>query len=246
MRDTTTRSLPLSRLTTVLTLALAAAAGCGDDDDQPPPTPELIYELTIENLTTSQPFSPGVVITNTGAPDPLFTVGGRASPGLRLLAEVGDPSLVATERAGRAGVQQTITLQEPTHRILGPGATSQTMRVTVSSDHGGVLALAVMLICTNDGFAAVDNVRLPLEFEAVTVDLLAYDAGSEINDERFASIPDACQMLGPTVVPADGDLHNQEAVPIAPHAGILGVGDLQPFLYGWRDPVGRVTIKRIQ
>jgi hypothetical protein len=153
---------------------------------------------------------------------------------------------MSTERAGRAGVQQAVTLQEPTHRILGPGATSQTMRVTVSTDHGGLLSLAVMLICTNDGFAAIDGVPLPVEFEPVTVDLKAYDAGSEINDERFASIPDACQMLGPLVTPADGDLHNQEVVPVAPHAGILGAGDLQPFQFGWRDPVGRVTIKRIQ
>jgi hypothetical protein len=42
-----------------------------------------------------------------------------------------------------------------------------------------------------------------------------------------------------------GQLRAPTHFPIGSHAGILGVGDMDPAQYGWRDPVGRLTITRI-
>ena len=42
-----------------------------------------------------------------------------------------------------------------------------------------------------------------------------------------------------------GQLRAPTHYPIANHPGILGVGDMDPALYGWENPVGRLTITRI-
>jgi hypothetical protein len=93
-----------------------------------------------------------------------------------------------------------------------------------------------MLVNTNDGFGGANALRLPLDGELVRY-LHALDAGSEENTELAEHIPGPC-CGSPGVGP---DTHER----IRPHAGILGVGDLDPVVYGWSGPVAKLTIRAL-
>ncbi len=69
-----------------------------------------------------------------------------------------------------------------------------------------------------------------------TLERMAYDAGSERNNELRGFIPGPC-CNHPFVRDPEGEL-------IRPHPGITGAGELDPALYGWEDPVARFTIQR--
>ena len=70
--------------------------------------------------------------------------------------------------------------------LHGPGNTGG-VHVT-GSDTFNRLSLATMLIPTNDAFVGL-NTTLPADGETKVVYAYAYDAGTEVNDERCASIP---------------------------------------------------------
>jgi hypothetical protein len=84
------------------------------------------------------------------------------------------------------------------------------------------VSIVTMLINTNDAFTGVDAIQLPERHVAVRS--IAYDAGSEVNNELRAYIPGPC-CNNMFVRQPEGDL-------IRPHAGITGRGDLDPAVYG--------------
>jgi len=202
------------------------------------------YDVTITNLTTGQPFSPGVLATHTKQAA-FFHVGDPASEGLRLIAENGDETTAVAELTGRAGVFQVVDVNAPTGRVGGSLPTSRTFRIEAAANANRI-SLAVMLICTNDGFTGLDGVALPGGFKPLTYYTAGYDAGTEANDELSTSIVDACFAIGPTTRPPDGNARTPTIGVIEHHPGIQGIGDLDPTLHGWRDPVARITIRRVQ
>ena len=193
------------------------------------------YEITLENLSpatgdgASQPFSPPVLATHRGDVH-MFRVGRFASDELAQIAQdaVNGPMVKRLEHLD--GVQEVETGDAP----IGPGE-SGTYEIR---SHGPArkLSMAFMLVNTNDGFTGLDAMQLP-EWGSVTLTLHAYDAGSEANDELAGHIPGPCCGH-----PFAGDATHER---IRPHAGILGIGDLSPALYGWDEPVARVTIRRL-
>ncbi len=203
-----------------------------------------VYEVTIENLTTGQPFSPGVFVTHT-AQQSLFAVGSEASEGIRLIAENGDPSTAVSMLTGAAGLGGVQVVDAPIHRQGGPGASSYTLTLEAKAN-ANRLSGAVMLICTNDGFVGVDGVKLPGGFQPVTYSAMAYDAGTEVNDEASTSVVDPCFAIGPTGGEVDGNARTAEGGTVQPHPGIAGGGDLDAALHGWTFPVASVTIQRTQ
>jgi len=202
------------------------------------------YDVTITNLTTGQPFSPGALATHTKQVA-FFRVGDPASEGLRLIAEDGDESVAVAELTGQTGVFQVVDVNLPTGRVGGPLPTSRTFRIEAAANANRI-SLAVMLICTNDGFTGLDGVALPGGFKPVVYYAAGYDAGTEANDERSASIVDPCFAIGPTARPPDGNARPQTAGVIEHHAGIQGGADLDPSAHGWQNPVARITIQRVQ
>jgi hypothetical protein len=204
-----------------------------------------VYEVTITNLTSGQPFSPGVVATHSRRAR-LFRVGAFASEGIRLIAENGDPSVASDMLANQPGVHEVVATNQPIHRRGGPGPNSLTVRIS-ASPRANFLSLALMLICTNDGFVGLNSVPLPFGFRSRTYFALGFDAGTEANDELYTSIVDACGAIGPVSVPADGrnDRTATHQV-IKPHRGIHGVGDLDPAQHDWKGPVAKVTIRRLK
>lgn len=202
------------------------------------------YEITITNLTSGQPMSPGVLVTHAKQAS-FFTAGQAASEGLRLIAENGDPGTAAAELMGVPGVDDVVATMAPIHRVGGPGPTSLTSRITARAN-ANRFSLAVMLICTNDGFAGLAGAELPRGFGPQTYYAAGYDAGTELNDELSANVVDACPAIGPVGGAADGNGRVAEGGVVAMHPGILGGAFLVPAQHGWTEPVARVTVRRIK
>jgi hypothetical protein len=201
------------------------------------------YDVSVTNLTTGQPLSPGVFLTHTKQQS-LFSVGSAASEGIRLIAENGDPSTAATEVTGQPGIFDVETTGAPIHRVGGPGPSTLTVRITARAD-ANRFSFAAMLICTNDGFTGLEGVKLPGGFKPATYYAMAYDAGTELNDEDAGSIVPPCFGIGPVSGPSGGGARTPTSSAIAPHAGIQGGADLDPTQHGWTEPVARVAIQRI-
>lgn len=196
------------------------------------------YMVTVTNMTRAQTFTPILVATHTQAVR-LFAAGTAATPELRELAEEGntDP-LITLLRGFRADVRDAVS----TSGLLTAGVT-----VGLEVMGGGPfdrISIAAMLIPTNDAFFGVTGVSLPTGNETMTLDAPAYDAGTERNDERCASIP------GPNFVecggPGGGARVGGGEGAVTIHNGIRGVGDLRANDRDWRNPVARITIRRVQ
>lgn len=200
------------------------------------------FEVTIENLTTGQPFSPGVIVTHDKRAT-LFKLGTRPSAGIIGIAEDGEPATALAELPGMAGIYAVISTEAPIHRMGGPGPSSATFMI--NAPQGAThISLAVMLICSNDGFTGIDSMPLPSN-EVVRYGN-AYDAGSEINDVMSESIVDPCGEIGPVAFPADG---NNDALPedggrVTGFGAIRLKGDLTAA-HRWQGRVSRITIRPV-
>lgn len=200
------------------------------------------YEIEITNTTKGQTFTPILVTTHASSVQ-LFELGDPASEALEILAEAGEtgPISDALSAQGRK-VGEVVTIPG----LLGPGETARVeIRATSRARH---LSVAAMLIPTNDTFFALDGVRLPKWRE--TFAALAYDAGTEANDQSCRNIPGPrCKGEGHSPEPSDGDeghvyvgngFHELGDVDAA-EAEVLG-----PFPYDWRNPVALVAVRRVR
>lgn len=204
--------------------------------------PRGMYEVTITNLTPGQTFTPQLVVTHASSVR-LFEPGEPASEALSILAEDGatGPLTAALLAQGQAvGQVQTIP------GLLGPGK-SASVQIEASRHHD-LISAAGMLIPTNDTFFALNGMRLPL-FGSTSLAVPAYDAGSEANDQNCLNIPGPrCGGAGssPGTNPGDeGFVHignGFHALPADPAGGEI----LMPGIYDWRNPVARITIRRIR
>ena len=192
------------------------------------------YVVTITNLTRGQIFSPPIVYSHRGHFN-LFQLGAPASEQLQPLAEDGDYGPLVEQLTGNEDVLD-YTAADPANpeSFILPGQ-SLVMEVTARGFFR-YLTLASMLVTTNDGFLALQKLKLPLRGEK-TVTVPAYDAGSEANNEDCGFIPGPpCGSGGVRdAADAEGYVHI--------HAGIHGGADLLPAERDWRNPVALVSVK---
>ena len=212
------------------------------------------YRVTLQNLTSGQPFSPAVVATHR--PDMhMFQVGQAASDALAAIAQDGMPEPMYTMLKGADGVTEAVTVVKPVAvkgaqlNVMGMNATDEATFELIAAP-GDRFSLASMLICTNDGFLGLDAVELPSEGTR-TLMLTAYDAGREQNTEQSKDIVDHCSEFGAAAIPGDPNMNEDAAVATAPaqaiaaHPGIQGGGSLMAGTHRWSDPVARVTLTRM-
>jgi len=196
----------------------------------------LGYDVTVTNLTRGQQFTP-ILVASHKAGVRLFDLGSPASSQLKTLAEEGNVAPMTALLLGNPDVLDVVN----SGALLNPGQ-SVTQRVGTGGgfDH---VSVAAMLIPTNDGFFAVNDATGPSGQQTITVFSPAYDAGTERNDETCASIPGPffaeCGGPGSGGAPGGGEGY------VHIHAGIHGIGDLDPALRDWRNPVARITIRRV-
>ncbi len=189
------------------------------------------YEVSITNITEAQAFTPFILATHMPSTR-MFTPGEEASEELATLAEGGDVGPMADYLSlFPSDVLDVVT----TDGLLMPG---ETVTVEIAGDTlRRRLSFAAMLIPTNDTFVGLNAMVLPNRQNAALVP--AYDAGSEPNDELCANIP------GPVCGGEGGSpLEDGEGF-VFISQGILGIGDLDPSAYDWRNPVAYVQIRRI-
>lgn len=191
---------------------------------------EKMYTVSITNISKGISFTPILVVTHKDA-KPVFSLGEPASAELVRVAEGGDTQPLQDKLMNSGLSYDAVS----TGGLLGPG---ETVSVNVKSkgdfDH---LSLASMLLPTNDGFIAINGMELPKHTRNVMVP--GYDAGSEINDELCASIPGPyCKGDAFSMEDGEGFVHI--------HSGIHGINDLSAADYDWRNPIAKVTVKRMK
>ena len=215
------------------TVAFADNNNNGNHNGNGSPAPRT-YAVTITNITPGQVFTPVLVATHT-ADASFFELGAAPSPELADLAEGGATGGLQALLDGLPEfVMDTNTsgITPDDNPLINPGE-SVTIYITGNRDYNR-LSLAGMLLPTNDTFVAVNSMPLPRRYAASMA--LAYDAGSEMNDELCANIPGPqCGGLPFSDGLAEGFVHISR--------GISGEGDLNASDYDWRNPVARVTVR---
>jgi hypothetical protein len=195
------------------------------------------FEVTITNLTRGQRFTP-ILVASHKAGVKLFELGRPASPELAVLAEEGNVAPLDDMLNTMPEVLDTAN----SGGLLNPGA-SVTVTVKTQGDFNHV-SVASMLIPTNDAFFALNGVAGPRGPEALAYTSVAYDAGSERNDELCASIPGPffteCGGPGGGGAPSGG-----EEGYVHVHAGMHGIGDFNAAQRDWRNPVALIVIRRV-
>ena len=217
-------------------------------DDAAPEMPvSQMFEITLTNLTTGehgvsgQTFSPAIFAAHPAGVK-IAEVGQPANPALVALAEGGDTSgLAAIATAAGANVMIAMNA-DGTRRYTMPG---QSTTVTVTADMtNSSLSVGSMLVSTNDAFIAAVDVPLfdengdPVE---ASLDLMAYDAGSEENTEMASDIPGPLGLDEATDPPMSNERVPTEGGVIAAHEGIQGVGEVGEA-FAWEEPTAMLTI----
>jgi hypothetical protein len=216
----------LASAAALATMALAAPASADGSST---------WTVTVTNLTPpgpgapgSQPLSPPLFVVHSSRAD-VWSVGAIASHGVAAITEDADSRVLESALPQVPGVRAVFT------GAGGPIPSGQSRAFTVrTSGRFDRLSVLTMLVNTNDAFTGLDAVRLG--GRGGTLERMAYDAGSERNNELRGFIPGPC-CNHPFVRDPEGEL-------IRPHPGISGVGELDPALYDWQDPVARFTIQR--
>ncbi len=112
-----------------------------------------------------------------------------------------------------------------------------------------------MMLPTNDGFVALNNLTIPTTPGTYTYNLNAYDAGTEANDEiRGSGNPGEAGFPVPPPLNASIGTGGTGVNAVAEgfvhiHRGVLGdtsadsgVSDIDSTAHRWLNPVARVTL----
>jgi hypothetical protein len=214
------------------------------------------YDVTIEDLTDGQPLTPPVVATHAGK-HPIFEVGQPASVGVREIAENGNNAPLLAQLDADPFNQVSHFKQAGNGPLVPAGKPGSAMfddevNFTIrGSRRADRLSFVSMLVCTNDGFTAIDSVKLPsARGDEVSKATNSYDAHTEINTEDYADIVPPCQsLIGEDAGENDpgtgvSNPALAEGGVIQHHRGIQGTDDLDPAIHGWMDPVARITVER--
>ena len=146
-------------------------------------------QVTLTNLTQGMHFTPRLLVAHTNSID-LFEAGEAPITPLAWVAEAGVIGTPALD--DQAGAQDFASYLEDASRaadnawqqfggLLAPATTSAVY--TFETDDHPYLSMVSMLVPTNDAFVGLDTWEIPTASGTYVIELNAYDAGSEGNDE---------------------------------------------------------------
>ena len=159
----------LAALAAVVALVGVTMLGATNTANAMPPT---VFRITITNTTSpAMPISPGIILPHIDE-GVLWVSGGTSGSALELLAEVGNPSALIDALNGQ---------------LIGEIAPGGSASIEIVIENEVYLSTASMLVATNDSFVGLNSVILWNEdhspIESQTIELNAYDAGTEANTE---------------------------------------------------------------
>lgn len=208
---------------------------------------QATYRVTLYNLSTGQPFTPPLAVVHRNSIG-LFEMGEPASFEIQQIAENGNLGpmidLVSTSRQ----VKDYVVTFGPTKIPVLPG---EMVEFEIEGLTGAkYLSIVSMLICTNDGFTGLNAVRLPKRVgDVVSIDAVAYDAGTEENTEAFTDLVPPCGPLTGFDSQGQGTGMSNPALAeggvVSEHLGISGGSDLEVDPHDWIGPIARVVVERI-
>ena len=231
-------------------LAATAFAGVGVAAAQA--DGEATYRVTVTNLASGQPLTPPLLVLHNSKTS-IVEAGAPASEGLGQLAENGNPQVLAEALAGDPNVGAVVVGDHPIVSGGIPGAAELPTFASIEVSGPaklGLISIASMLICTNDGFSIVHDAKLPRKVGSSTVYYShAYDAGTEINTEAFADLVPPCQgLVGVTGETEGSGMSNPDLAEggvVAPHPGTTGSADLVADTHAVAGNPALIVIERI-
>ena len=187
----------------------------------------LEYRVTITNLSRADLTPPVWAVHDRRAS--LFRQGRFATPGISALAEDGVTAIALSEMRRRRGVRRAAVAGR-----IAPGR-AITIRVRTSTRHRR-FSFASMQVCSNDTFAGINRLALPLRPRRRVIAIRAYDAGTERNTESAAHVPClGAHGVGPS-----------ERRRIARNPRIRGIADLRADRHGWGRVIARLVVRRVR
>jgi len=219
-------------------IKVSAIAGCilassaflttvnASDDDM------VTYEVTITNAMHANTLAPVLVATHKSGFS-FFKVGDAPDDELAWLAEAGNGNPMREKLLLNPMVSDA-------QLSVGGIPAGQTKTVIVkASKNAKSLSIGSMIGKSNDAFAGLRDMPLPMGKSSITYTADGYDAGAESNDETVATVP-ACGLGGAAgysgTVTGEGFIHI--------HNGIRGKDCLDANELDWRNPVAFITVKR--
>ncbi|WP_028114321.1 spondin domain-containing protein [Ferrimonas kyonanensis] len=205
--------------------------------------------VEITNLTQGIYFTP-LLVSAHDAQYHLFQSGTDASAELTAMAEGGDITGLVT-LADSIGA---VSAANPAQGLLAPAASTN---ASLEVDSGMVLSVTAMILPSNDGFVGLDSWPIPSEPGTYTINLNAYDAGTEANDEVLvAGAGGAPGTPGMPAIPgtnggsgASGVTTEEPNTKVHIHRGNLGdsnasggISDVDSRIHRWLNPVARITV----
>ena len=230
-------SKKLTTLLSVSAIAFSSSAVMAQD-----------LSITVTNLTQGLHFTP--IVTSAHPSDShIFMSGTTATSELQTMAEGGDISGLVSLLSNL----DANTNENPAAGLLAPGlSTTYTLTNDSANTH---LSLAAMVLPSNDGFVGLDSWEIPTEAGTYTINLNAYDAGTEANNE-VVNGGGAPGVLGIPAAPGGdagtngtGVTDTESNTTVHIHRGNLGddmvdggKSDLNNSIHRWLNPVAKLTI----
>ena len=237
----------LAITTIVAMLAIVSVTGIPESNA----AKSQMYEVTITNLTPGQPLTPPLLVTHSKDAG-FFTPGEIASNELQQLVENGNAKPLAEMLKGKSGILDIVQGTTPIVPANDPGDTglSYVETFTISADSNmKYLSFASMLVCTNDGFAGIDSIKLPY-YTQKTVYAKAFDARTEMNTEDFKDLVPPCQGAIGISSSDEGTGTSNTSIAedgvVIPHLGIMGGDDLLKDIHSWGNSVVKIDIVRMK
>lgn len=206
--------------------------------------------VTVQNLTHGSHFTPLLVAAHDDATQ-LFKAGSAASAALQAMAEGGNTDALKTALTAAGATQDSASA------LLAPGHSFTASVLDTDGTENKYLSIVGMVLPTNDGFVGVSRWKIPSAAGTYMMPGLAYDAGTEANDELLgldnagasgnAGVPGAPSGSGGAGGTGAASTDTNETVHI--HRGVLGdtnpsggVSDLDSRVHRWLNPVARVIV----
>jgi hypothetical protein len=193
-----------------------------------PASAQSTVKVRVTNLS-NQIISPPLLTTHTWKAR-VFVPGMAASSELSMLAEDGDPTALAALLGDSGEVLDVVVADGP----LMPGAT-MVFELRKRGRFNRLSAVG-MLVTTNDAFFGLDTLFIEPGVQPQRVFALAWDAGTEFNNELCGFIPGP-----PCGSPLVRDTDGSEGF-IHVHPGLHGGGDLSPADWAWQSPVVEIQV----